>query len=134
VADPVSLRGMRVLIVEDTFVVADGLKFLIESYQGSVVAMAPNLERAFEELAAVDVDVAVLDINLNGTSVVPLAEHLQAHGIQFLFLSGYGDPELLPEHMRGCPRLDKPVDAQRLLQALSELVAKPNPASDDPTS
>ncbi|HEY0300347.1 MAG TPA: response regulator [Rhizomicrobium sp.] len=119
---PLSLRGVRILIVEDNFVVADALKFLIEGYDGVVVGMAPNLERAFAALAAQPVDVAVLDINLNETSVVPLAEQMHAGGGRFVFLSGYGDLALLPEHLRDRPRLDKPVDAERLVQTLRDLV------------
>ncbi|MDX2166306.1 MAG: response regulator [Deltaproteobacteria bacterium] len=120
-----SLRGVRILIVEDNFVVADALKFLIEGYEGEVVAMAPNLERAFAALARHPVDVSVLDINLNETSVVPLADALHSEGRRFVFLSGYGDLDLLPAHLRDRPRLDKPVEPERLVRALSDLLAAP---------
>ena len=106
-----SLKGTRVLIVEDNYVVADALEYLIDGYEGSVVAIVPTVERAIEVLTASEVDIAVLDINLHGTSVVPVAEHLRAHGVPFVFLTGYGDGELLPPHLRDRPRLDKPVDA-----------------------
>lgn len=118
-----SLPGTRVLIVEDNYVVADALKFLLEGYQCQVTAMAPNLEQAFAAVAAAPIDVAILDINLNGTSVVPLAEYLGEKGMSFVFVSGYGDVELLPEHLRGRPRLDKPVEGERLMQTLSHLVS-----------
>jgi len=118
-----SLAGRTILIVEDNFVVATALKYLIDGYGGSVSAMAPNLERAYEALAATPVDIAVLDINLNGTSVVPLADHLRAQGVPFVFLTGYGDEELLPPHLRGQPRFDKPVEAERLVRALLDLTA-----------
>jgi len=117
-----SLRGARVLIVEDNYVVADALRFLLETYDCLVTAMAPNLEQAYAALAAGPIDVAILDINLNGTSVVPLAERLDAAGVQFVFVSGYGDAELLPEHLRGRPRLDKPIEDARLAQTLLDLV------------
>lgn len=117
-----SLRGTRVLIVEDNYVVADALKFLLEGYDCRVSAMAPSLERAYAALATTAVDVAILDINLNGTSVVPLAEYLGAQGVRFVFVSGYGDAELLPEHLRGRPRLDKPVAGERLVATLRQLV------------
>jgi len=116
-----SLAGTSVLIVEDNFVVADALRFLIYGHGGSVSAVVPSLQRAFEALAAARVDIAVLDIDLNGTSVVPLAEHLRAHGIPFVFLSGYCDEDLLPEHLRGHPRFDKPVEADRLVRAMLDL-------------
>ena len=119
-----SLGGARILIVEDNFVVADALRYLIDGYGGSVSAIVPSVERALEALDAEHVDVAVLDINLNGASVVPLAEHLLARGIPFVFLSGYGGEELLPEHLRSHPRFDKPVEAERLVRALLRLTRR----------
>src|SRR4029077_21001480 len=56
-----SLAGTSVLIVEDNFVVADALRFLIDGHGGSVSAVVPSLQRAFEALAAARVDIAVLD-------------------------------------------------------------------------
>ena len=63
----------------------------------------------------------MLDINLHGASVVPLADHLASQGVPFVFLTGYGDAELLPEHLRTQQRFDKPVQAERLVQALLDL-------------
>jgi two-component SAPR family response regulator len=78
--------------------------------------------RAFAALDVEAADVAVLDINLNGASVVPFAEHLRAAGIPFLFLTGYGnDPDLLPEDLLDHPRLEKPVQADRLIDLLLAL-------------
>jgi two-component SAPR family response regulator len=77
-------------------------------------------------LADAPVDIAVLDIDLNGTSVVPLAEHLRARGIPFVFLSGYCDEDLLPQHLRGRPRFDKPVEADRLVRAMLDLTRRPS--------
>jgi CheY-like chemotaxis protein len=119
-----SLKGIRVLIVEDNYVVADALRYLIDGYEGSVTAMVPSVERAFEALAGVPVDVAVLDINLHGTSVAPVADHCRALGVPFVFLTGYGGTELLPEHLRTQPRFDKPVEAERLIQALLTLCGR----------
>jgi len=120
----VSLKGIRVLVVEDNYVVADALRFLIDSYEGSVTAIAASVERALEALASGPVDVAVLDINLRGSSVVPIAEHCRAHDIPFVFLTGYGNAEMLPEHLREQPRFDKPVEAERLMEALLALCAR----------
>ncbi len=119
---PLSLHGLRVLIVEDNFVLADALRFLLAGYDGVVTAIAPTIERARASLDADRADVAVLDINLNGASVVPFAEHLRAAGIPFVFLTGYGDdPELLPEHLRDRPRLGKPVEAELLVSILLDV-------------
>jgi two-component SAPR family response regulator len=120
----ISLKGTRVLIVEDNYVVANALRYLIDGYDGSVTAIVPSVERALEALAADPVDIAVLDINLHGASVVPLAEHLRAQGVPFVFLTGYGDAALLPEHLRAQPRLDKPVQAERLVAVILELAGR----------
>jgi len=119
-----TLDGMRILIVEDNFIVADSLRFVIGGYGGRVSAIAPTIEKALEALGTAPVDVAVLDINLGGTSVAPLAEHLQAQGIPFVFLTGYGDSELLPAALRAAPRFDKPVNAERLIHALRRLIVR----------
>jgi CheY-like chemotaxis protein len=118
-----SLSGARVLIVEDNFVVADSLRFMISGYGGEVAAIAPSLDKAFAALAAAPLDVAVLDINLAGTNVAPFAEHLRVIGIPFVFLTGYGDADLLPEALRTAPRFDKPVNAEHLVRTLSALTA-----------
>ena len=120
-----SLRGVHVMIVEDNFVVADALRFMLTGYHATVSAIVPSLAHASAALTVDRVDVAVLDINLSGTSVVPLAEDLRVRGIPFVFVSGYGDEDLLPEHLRDRPRFDKPVEAERLVACLIEIALRP---------
>jgi two-component SAPR family response regulator len=119
-----TLEGARVLIVEDNFVVADSLKVLVTAYGGKVAGMVPDIERALAAAADGAVDVAILDIDLKGTSVDPLARHLGERGIGFVFLSGYGDESILPEDLRGRPRLDKPVEPERLIETLLEVLGR----------
>jgi CheY-like chemotaxis protein len=119
-----SLHGTRILIVEDDYVVADSLRYLIDGFGGAVTAIVPTVARAFDALARDPVDMAVLDINLNGTSVAPLADHLQTLGVPFVFLTGYGDAELLPEHLRGQPRFDKPVQGEQLVRRMIDLIGR----------
>lgn len=119
-----SLRGIRILVVEDHFILADALRYLLVGYEATVTALAPSVEQAFTALDAQAIDIAILDVNLAGTSVVPFAEHLCATGTPFVFVTGYGDdPELLPTHLRDRPRLDKPVDGERLVRTLLALTA-----------
>jgi CheY-like chemotaxis protein len=117
-----SLNGLRILIVEDNYVLADALRSLLTRYGGVVTAIAPTVPLAFAALDASGADVAVLDVNLGGATVVPFAEHLRAVGIPFLFVTGYGDdPDLLPEHLRAHPCLEKPVETERLVGELAGL-------------
>lgn len=119
-----SLAGAHVLIVEDHYVVAEALRFLLSSYGAGSTPTVPDLERAFGALEDSPVDIAVLDIDLNGTSVVPFAEHLAAKGIPFVFLTGYGDEQLLPEALRERPRFDKPVRDDQLVRSMMELLGQ----------
>jgi CheY-like chemotaxis protein len=116
-----ALNGMRILVVEDNFVVADALRFMLVGYGGVVTAVVGSVERALAAIAADPAEVAILDINLHGRSVVPFADHLLAEAVPFVFVSGYGDEDLLPEHLRAHPRFDKPVEAERLVGCLVEL-------------
>ena len=61
----------------------------------------------------------------HGRSVIPFADHLLAAAVPFVFVSGYGDEDLLPEHLRDHPRFDKPVEAERLVGCLVELTRRP---------
>lgn len=117
-----SLKGARVLIVEDNYVVAEGLRFLLTSYGGETPIAVPDLARAFRALEEKTFDVALLDIDLNGTSVVPFAEHLVSRDVPFVFLTGYGDDQLLPESLRSRPRFEKPFRDDQLVGAIVELL------------
>lgn len=119
---PPGLKGLRVLIVEDTFVVADSLRTLIAAYGGKVVAMVPSAAEALASLDAHEIDAAILDIHLKGGAVDPLADALLARAIPFVFVTGYGDASVLPERLRGMPRLDKPVEPDLLLATLTRFL------------
>ncbi len=119
-----SLDGVRVLIVEDNFIVADSLKMLIDSYGGTVTALAPSAAAALEALDSAAIDVAILDIHLAGGKVDPLADRLVSEGVPFLFLTGYRDKSVLPEHLQGFARLGKPVEGDKLVAAIRGLLGR----------
>ena len=108
----------RVVVVEDSFPVADSLKYLLESGGYEVVGMAGNVRTALELIAAAPFDIAVLDINLRGEHVIPVADAIRKLGKPVIFLSGYGDVGLLPARLRDLPRLEKPVDLEALCRAV----------------
>jgi DNA-binding NarL/FixJ family response regulator len=115
---PLSLDGITIVIVEDDYTVAEGLKFLVEAYDGAVAGMAATVESAIRLVSEKTFDVAILDIDLRGKSVSPVADHLSRNARRFVFLSGYGDAEMLPPALRSIPRLDKPVDPQLLVTTI----------------
>lgn len=108
-----SLKGLRVLVVEDEFLVALEVESALEDFGCSVVGPFAKLAKALDAARSTPVDGAVLDINLNGEMVYPLAEFLAAKKVPFVFITGYTAADL-PERFRPCRRLAKPLDPELL--------------------
>ena len=111
------LQGLRVLVVEDEALVA----MLIEEYLkefGCVVACSVRrVANGLESLGDSRVGAAVLDVNVAGESVSPIAEALEEQKIPFIFASGYG-ARGVEARWSGRPVLEKPFAAQDLRSAL----------------
>ena len=107
------LTGRRVLIVEDRYLIASEMAEEVRRLGAEVVGPSPSVARARELIESGAPDVALLDINLDGEEVFPVAEQLAAHGVPFVFLTGY-DADVLPDVWRDRPRVDKPVDVREL--------------------
>jgi len=88
--------------------------------EGFDVVMAGRLPDALRQ-AEQDFDGAVLDINLGGDAVYPVATVLRARNVPFLFASAYGHPAV-PQEFRDAPMSQKPYDAPDLIAALTRLV------------
>jgi DNA-binding response OmpR family regulator len=65
-------------------------------------------------------DGALLDVNVAGELCFPVARALQARGVPFVFLTGYGDTETMPEEFRATPVVGKPFENRVLIQTVSE--------------
>ncbi|WMJ69373.1 response regulator [Stenotrophomonas sp. 24(2023)] len=116
------LQGVRVLVAEDEFAIA---MFLVEYLQlkgAQVVGPAGDLRALGVLLDGNVVDVALLDINLGGEQVYPLADRLSEAAIPFLLTSGYDDN--IPVRFAQAPRCPKPYRIDVLAQQLAGLVAK----------
>lgn len=111
------LAGRRVLLIEDEPLVVLDLSCEIEEAGAEIVAVARTLPDALRVAGEVAADVAVLDGNLNGESVVSVAELLAKRGIPFCFVSGYGR-EHLPRAFRDVPLVQKPFDPDALRHTL----------------
>ena len=111
------VAGTRVLVVEDEAMVSMMLEDFLEDLGCVVVATASRLEEALQKAAELQIDVAVLDVNLAGKLSYPVAELLRSRGIPFLFATGYGTAGL-PERLRDAPVLSKPYLRDQLAAAL----------------
>jgi len=111
------LHGKSILLVEDEFLLALQLEELVHAHGGAVRGPYRRLDEALKAAQREAFDFAILDINLNGTMVYPLADDLLARGIPFLLLSGYSLSNL-PERFRTVTRLNKPCDPELLIATL----------------
>ena len=117
---PVDLRGKRVLIVEDAVLLALELETGLSDAGAQVVGPAYELAEAMSLLAG-QIDAAVLDANLNGLAVTPVAEALAARGVPFVFATGYGDSGA-PMGF-DAPIIRKPYDVTQVAAAVGALLA-----------
>lgn len=126
------LVGRRVLIVEDETVVALMLEDMLDDLGCRLAGSVASLEKALQAAEATDADAALLDVNIGGKEIFPVAERLRARGIPMVFATGYGSAGL-PERWRSSPVLAKPFVLEDLRAALGQALAGPagRPAATD---
>lgn len=121
-----TLNGIGILVVEDDYFIASDLEQTLKSAGARVVGPFSRAEQARDALAQGDTAAAaVLDVNIAGAMVYPLAEQLREAGIPFVFATGY-DANVIPAQFSAVPRLVKPIERRRLLDALASVVGLPS--------
>jgi len=118
----IDLTGLRVLVVEDEMMVSMLIEDMLEDLGCTVVGPAARLDEALALARDSQIDCAVLDVNLGGQPIFPLADFLREKGAPFAFATGYGDAGLR-EVDRGSPVLQKPFRETDLARVLGELKA-----------
>jgi CheY-like chemotaxis protein len=117
-----TLQGLKVLVVEDETIVAMLLEQMLEELGCEIAGAAGQVAAAADLARASDADVAILDMNLGGQSVDPVAEALDARNVPFVFASGYGE-DGLTARWRGRPVLTKPFRLDQLREMLEIAIA-----------
>lgn len=119
------LSNLRVLVLEDTFLIAyEAEQALLELGAASVV-IAQDIARAFETLDQHDViDFAVLDVSLDDGNSIEFATKIAALGVPFIFTSGYAKPPEVSALFPNVPYLEKPYQFDRLKQVVTELAGE----------
>lgn len=113
---------VRILIVEDEPVLALGLRRFLLSCGFEIAGCFGSVAATLSTIEEVNCDIAVLDVNLRGESVIPVAEILRQRGCPVVFISGYGRSDL-PAAFAGVPLLSKPFDSNELVVVLQEILA-----------
>lgn len=113
----VQLTGLRVLVVEDDYFIANEICTTLRDHGAHVLGPSPDVEHGLNLVRNHPIDCAVLDINLHGDLAFSLASELRQRGTPAIFATGY-DSSVLPGEFRGSVRLEKPVDLSALLRAV----------------
>lgn len=116
---------MRVLVVEDEFLIAMEVEDLLGEAGHEVVGPVADVEAALALIARQDIDAAVLDVNLgDGATTVRVAAELARRRIGFVLSTGYRQQDLAADYGADVPVIQKPIESQRLLEALSRIAAQ----------
>ncbi|WP_035705139.1 response regulator [Niveispirillum irakense] len=114
------MQGKHILIVEDEFLIAIHAADVMEGLGFRVGGPVATVDQALDMVRAEQFDGAILDVNLSGTLVFPLAEELAARDIPFILTSGY-EATGLPPVWRDRPHLRKPVIERELAKLASSV-------------
>lgn len=112
------LRGTRVLVVEDEMLVAMMIEDMLEEFGCTVVGPASRVAAAFDLIETEEIDGAVLDVNLGGERVFPVAEALRTRRIPFVFATGYNVNGLQPD-FADSPAIQKPFRSDQFRRVLT---------------
>jgi CheY-like chemotaxis protein len=118
-----SLKALRVLVVEDEMLVAMELEEALRSFGCLVVGPASRIRHALQLASEAEIDAAVLDVNVAGEKVFPVAEVLARRGVPFVFATGYGAAGI-DGAFRDRPILQKPYPEAALAGALVDALAR----------
>jgi CheY-like chemotaxis protein len=122
------LPGARVLLVEDETFVSLLLEDMLEELGCAIVGIAQTVARGVALAREATIELAVLDVNVAGEKVTPVADILRERGVPFVFSTGYGAAGLPPE-WESHPVVAKPFAIEDLARALREASAARTPGS-----
>jgi CheY-like chemotaxis protein len=118
-----SSQAMKsVLVVEDEYLIRMLLEDMLADLGYGVAAAVGTVAEASAFAASGDFNAAILDVNLDGQEIFPVADILAGRSLPFVFVTGYGEHSL-PERYRDRPALQKPFQAEQLSATLAGLLA-----------
>ncbi len=118
------LSGRRVLVIEDEMLILMMIEDMLADLGCKSVAVASKIRPAIDLIEGQDFDTAMVDMNLNGEIVYPLAELLTAQKVPFIFVTGYA-PRSVDARFTAIPILQKPVLQDELAAMLEQVLTGP---------
>ena len=119
---PEATAAPRILVVEDEYLIRMLLEDMLADLGYEVAGAVGTIAEACDLAAKADFHCAILDVNLAGQEIYPVAAILAGRGVPFIFVTGYGEGSLADPY-RGRPALQKPFQAEQLKSTLAGLLA-----------
>lgn len=119
-SDP--LRSKKVLIVDDNPLLAHHLCDVVQDWGAVAIGPAMDLSSGLELMRTQSVDCALLDIELGGSDVYPLAEQLSERDVPFAFLTAKGPAVDLPAKFRNRNCIQKPETGLRIIEVVVSIL------------
>ena len=110
-------QGGSVFLVEDEVMIRMMVADMLEELGYSIAAEAGDISEAIRLAQSTDFDVAILDVNVNGKVISPVADLIKARNRPLIFATGYGSSGL-PEEYRDRPSLQKPFQIETLARVI----------------
>ncbi|KGT79509.1 chemotaxis protein CheY [Bradyrhizobium japonicum] len=113
-------RHVSVLLVEDEVLIRMMISDMLADLGHRVIAEAGSIDEALSIAASAEFELAILDVNLNGAKITPVARVIKARNLPIIFATGYGFAGL-PEDFSNYPALQKPFQVEALAKAIDEV-------------
>ncbi len=113
---------IRVLVVEDSFMVIGALELAFDSFGWTMVGPATRIRKALALVETERFDAVLLDVNLDGTMSWDVAAALKARGVPFVFSTGYEIGSVMPDFLKGARCVRKPFKIDELERSILESI------------
>jgi CheY-like chemotaxis protein len=117
-----ALEGARVLVVEDEMMAASMLEMIFGDCGCVILGPVPTVEQGLALASDGPIDAAILDVNLGGQPVFPIADALSARQVPFVFVTGYGAPGVDTRRYPTAAVVQKPYDDEALVRLVAEQI------------
>jgi DNA-binding response OmpR family regulator len=125
---PALLDGLRILVLEDEFLIAMDVEQLCRDHGAGDVLIARELGEVDGQALSSRFDAAVVDLMLGGTSTLDFAARLRSEAVPFVFASGYSDSDEVKASFPDVRLVTKPYSGDDLIQALAAACGRTAPA------